>query len=253
MTLGAHMSARCRSHIEKADVVFTNCHPIMESWLSTMNTDTRSLQKLYQAGIDRRITYREMAEQIMAEVRDGKSVVGAFYGHPGVFAQVPHTVIAQARAEGFSAHMEPGISAEDCLYADMGIDPGAYGCQHFEASQLLIYQRTIDNSAYLFLWQIALAGDLSIAAKASTPAQRQVLVDMLIEEYNYPPGHRVALYECPTLITDKTRIEWIELQALADAALTLVTTLVVPPCRRLSKNTKIVDKLSALQQGCTHD
>ncbi len=255
MTLGAHMPARCRSHIEHADVVFTNCHPIMERWLATMNKDTRSLQSLYADGKDRRVTYQEMVKLIMTEIRSGKSVVGAFYGHPGVFAQVPHAAIAQARKEGFSAHMEPGISAEDCLYADMGIDPGAYGSQHFEASQLMMFERVVDTSAYLFLWQIALAGDLTIAAKTSSAAQRQVLVSMLTEHYGYPEDHAVALYECPTLITDKTRIEWIPLNCLPEANLTLVTTLVVPPCKKLTKNTAILDKLHQLQQqqGSIHD
>ncbi len=54
--------------------------------------------------------------------------------------------------------MEPGISAEDCLYADLGLDPGTYGCQHYEASNLMFYQRTIDTAAYLILWQPGVAG-----------------------------------------------------------------------------------------------
>lgn len=32
--------------------------------------------------------------------------------------------VEQARAEGFDAVMEAAVSAEDCLYADLGIDPG---------------------------------------------------------------------------------------------------------------------------------
>ena len=71
-----------------------------------------------------------------------------FYGHPGIFAWSPHKVIKVARAEGYQAHMEPGISAEDCLYADLGIDPGRCGCQHYEASQLLFYE-TPDQSQRL--------------------------------------------------------------------------------------------------------
>jgi hypothetical protein len=44
MTLGAHMSPICRSHIEQADVVFAACHPMLELWLKEMNSDVRSLQ-----------------------------------------------------------------------------------------------------------------------------------------------------------------------------------------------------------------
>jgi len=125
MTLGAHISPRSRSHIEQADVVFAAVSdPLVELWLQQMHVDVRSLQPLYDEGKSRHDTYREMVESMLAEVRVGKTVCGAFYGHPGVFAQAPHRAIQQARAEGYAAHMEPGISAEDCLYADLGIDPG---------------------------------------------------------------------------------------------------------------------------------
>ena len=246
MTLGAHITARCRSHITNADVVFTNCHPIMHDWIATMHADCRSLQPLYAEGKDRRITYQEMIAAILAEVRAGKKVVGVFYGHPGVFAQVPHEAIKRCREEGFSAHMEPGISAEDCLIADMGIDPGAYGCQHFETSQFMIYKRNIDPTAYLILWQVALAGDLTISQRDTTQQQRQILVDLLT--VHYPPEHKVALYECPTLITDTPRIEWLPLKDLAAAELSLITTLVVPPGKALEKNTYVIEMLESLSK-----
>ena len=121
---------------------------------------------------------------MLAEVRAGKRVCGAFYGHPGVFAGVPHEAIEQARREGYDAHMEPGVSAEDCLYADLGIDPGRYGCQHFEASQLMLYRRRIDPSAYLVLWQVGVAGDRSLMRFATGAEYRQVLVDVLTRDYD---------------------------------------------------------------------
>lgn len=63
--------------------------------------------------------------------------------------------------------MVPGISAEDCLYADLGVDPGMEGSQHFEASKFMFYKRRVDPNAYLILWQVVIAGDKS-AAKLST-------------------------------------------------------------------------------------
>lgn len=247
MTLGAHISLRCRSHIENADVVFSCCHPIMDQWIAGMNKDVRSLQPLYAEGKNRRETYSEMQRAMMQEIRNGRRVVAAFYGHPGVFAQVPHATIRQAREEGYSAHMEPGISAEDCLYADMGIDPGTVGCQHFEASQMMFYKRTIDNTAYLILWQIALAGDTSISKRQSSPQEKALLVDLLSKDF--PLDHKVAVYECPTLIVDSPRIEWIQLQQLATVELTSVSTLVVPPARQLVANNEIVSKIRALNNS----
>jgi hypothetical protein len=34
--------------------------------------------------------------------------------------------------------MLPAVSAEDCLFADLGVDPGAAGCQSHEAADFLI-------------------------------------------------------------------------------------------------------------------
>ena len=238
------MSVRCRNHITHADIVFSSCHPMMEDWLKTMHSDVRSLQSLYAENKSRRITYKEMTSHILDAVREGHRVVGVFYGHPGVFAQVPHHAIAVARNEGYQAWMEPGISAEDCLYADLAVDPGAYGCQHMEASQFMFYNRQLDTGGYVILWQVALAGDLSLSKRVGTPQERQVLVDLLLNYYQ--PSHQVILYECPTLITDNVRAQTIRLDELADCDLSPVTTLVIPPGTRLTKNDEVIDRLTRL-------
>ena len=246
MTVGAHMAPIARSHIENADIVFFAGHPLMEMWVSQMNPNLHSLQVFYAEGKDRRITYKEMVHAMMTEVRAGKKVVGAFYGHPGVFALPPHRVIETAKNEGYAAHMVPGISAEDCLYADLGVDPGVFGSQHFEASQFMFYQRCVDPSAYLILWQVGIAGDKSAAKLSTGKAYRQILVELL-NEY-YPNEHKVALYECPTVAMKKPRIEWITLGDFADAELSLISTLLIPPSQKLKKNKLIIDRLSWLDK-----
>ncbi|MBE5314233.1 MAG: hypothetical protein H4O13_02405 [Xanthomonadales bacterium] len=232
MMLGAHLTPRSRGWLEAADVVFVAAsEALVEQWVATLNPRIVSLQGLYAVGKPRQRTYREMAEAMLAEVRAGKRVVGAFYGHPGVFAQVPHAAIAQARAEGFEAVMDPGISAEDCLYADLGLDPGKVGCAHYEASQLLFYRRTLDTSAWLVLWQIGLAGDRTYAVRASTVEQRQQMVDRLLRDY--PSDHPVTIYEAAVLPINRPRIETVPLGQLAQATLHMHSTLVVPPARPL--------------------
>ena len=245
MTLGAHISPRSRSHIEQADVVFAAVSdPLVELWLQQMHPDVRSLQPLYAEGKSRHDTYREMVELMLAPVRAGKTVCGAFYGHPGVFAQAPHQAIAAARGEGFSAVMEPGISAEDCLYADLGLDPGKTGCQHYEASQLMFYQRRIDPSATLVLWQVALAGDRSFRRFATAPAYRQLLVDLLAQDY--PLDHPCTVYEAATLPIARPRIESIALRDLPAVPLGMASTLVLPPSQPLRPNPAMLSRLAEL-------
>src|SRR3546814_16306094 len=100
-----------------------------------MHPDVRSLQPCYAEGKSRHDTYREMVAAMLAEVRAGRRVCGAFYGHHGAFARVPHKAIAQARAAGLEAHMKAAVSAEPCLSAAHGHDPGAVGCHPYKASQ----------------------------------------------------------------------------------------------------------------------
>jgi uncharacterized protein YabN with tetrapyrrole methylase and pyrophosphatase domain len=246
MLLGAHLGPRARNAIEQADVVFVAVSdPIVELWVQQLHPDVRSLQPCYAEGKPRHQTYREMVEAMLAEVRAGRRVCGAFYGHPGVFAKVPHDAIAQARAAGFAAMMEPGISAEDCLYADLGIDPGRVGCQHYEASQLLFYRRVLDPSAYLVLWQVGIAGDRTYRRFATSAAHRQLLVDRLLE--TYPADHAVIVYEAATLPIAPPRMETVLLHDLAATPLHMHSTLVVPPCAPLRRDEAMLARIEALE------
>jgi len=248
ITLGSHISPLSRSYIENADVVFAGvADGITELWLKEMHPDVRSFAPLYAEGKSRHITYQEMIDLMLVEVRLGKKVVCAFYGHPGVFAYATHKVIELARAEGYTAHMEPGISAADCLHAELGIDPGKVGCQYFEASQYMFYQRNIDPTAYLVLWQVGIAGDKSHARFATGAAYRQVLVDLLAE--HYPLSHEVILYETASLPFQQARITYLPLSALPGAEMNLKTTMVVPPGRKLEKNQQVLARLAAIRSA----
>ena len=245
MTLGSHITPLSRSYIERSDVVFAAVSDgIVEKWLEEMHPDVRSLQPLYAEGKSRMATYRDMVHAMLVEVRAGKNVCAAFYGHPGVFAWSPHKAIEVARSEGYRAHMEPGVSAEDCLYADLGIDPGTFGCQHYEASQLLFYKRHIDPTAYLVLWQIGVVGDQTLARFATGSAYRQVLVDRLARDY--PLDHEIIVYRAATLPIHAARIERVLLGDLAHCDVAQDATLVVPPAKALESDPTTLTRLAAL-------
>ncbi len=246
MTLGAHLTPAAKSYIEQADVVFVGVsNGVVEQWVMNMHSDVRSLQVYYEEGKSRQITYRQMVEAMLKEVRAGKRVVGAFYGHPGVFALAPHKAIAKAKKEGFKARMLPGISAEDCLFADLGIDPGTFGCIQYEASQMMFYHRKIDPSANLILWQIGVAGDQSFAKFSTGEAYRELLVELLAKDY--PLDHEVILYEAAVLPIQDTRIDRIKLSQLAAAKVSFHTTLVIPPAEKWQPNVEMRKKLDALE------
>lgn len=245
MLLGGHLPPLAANAIAGADVVFVAAaDPLVEQWVQSLHPQVRSLQPCYVEGEPRTASYARMVDWMLAEVRAGRRVCAAFYGHPGVFAWVPHAAIAAARAEGFPAVMEPGISAADCLYADLGLDPGEHGCQHHEASQLLLYRRQLDPSALLVVWQIGVVGDRSLKRRATGPAYRALLVERLAEDW--PREHRVALYEAASLPHQLPRIDWLPLASLPAAAVAMHTTLVVPPARAMRADPDFRARISAL-------
>ena len=202
--------------------------PVMESWLQERNPNAESLLDLYDYGKPRVRTYREMVERILAEVRRERDVVAAFYGHPGVFADPSHAAIRRARREGYRAVMLPGISAEDCLIADLGVDPGDWGSQSFEATYFLSWKPRFDTGSALILWQIGVIEEDSIRNETNMEGFRK-LVRML--ERHYPGTHRVFVYEAKWYPVCEPTITRVALRNLGSVHVPLSATLYVPPLR----------------------
>jgi Tetrapyrrole (Corrin/Porphyrin) Methylases len=231
--LGAGQFTQDAAHfVRTADKLFhLVTEPVTRHWLEQQNPTAESLYDAYSEGRQRSESYREMVDRILAPVRSGLRVCAAFYGHPGVFVYPGHEAIRLARAEGFEAEMLPGISAEDCLFADLGLDPAAHGCQSFEASDFLLRNRLYDPTSLLILWQI---GGIGVRTFHQTELWSreglQVLAERLGETYG--PEHEAVLYEAATLPVCAPRREPVRLRDLGAASVTLITTLCVPPARQ---------------------
>lgn len=217
------------SAIENAEKLFHLVQDIVtQHWLEEQNATAESLNDSYRPGRPRRETYEEMVERMLAPVREGQRVCVAFYGHPGVFVTPAHEAIRRARAEGFSAEMLPGISAEDCLVAELGFDPGTGGCQSFEATDFLLRQRIFDPTSHLILWQIGAIGISDFRdGDLWNPAGLEVLARALAETYG--AHHEVIVYEAPPYPICEPKRHRSAIRDLAKAPVTLASTLYVPP------------------------
>ena len=188
-------------------------------------------------------TYNEMVQAIMRSVRDGFMTVVAFYGHPGVFAYPSHESIKLAKAEGYKAIMLPGVSAEDCLFADLSVDPARNGCQSYEATDFLVNSRIIDNSSQLILWQIGVLGDWTYKNNGYDTSSMPLLVEKLCRYY--PPQHEVVVYEAAIFIGVEPRIEKVPIYMLAYTAFSSATTLYIPPCRPTAPDPHFANRVAA--------
>src|SRR5436190_18899857 len=110
------------SALQSADRVFyLVAEPAARRWLQDLRPDAGSLRDSFWEGRPRQPAYDEIVERLLAPVREGLQVCAAFYGHPGVFVYSSHAAVRRAREEGHEARMLAGVSAEDCLFADLEI------------------------------------------------------------------------------------------------------------------------------------
>jgi precorrin-3B methylase len=237
----SQISVEARACIESADkLLFLVSDPITSSWLMEVQPRAESLYHFYATNKPRSTTYREMVEHILSGVREGIDVCAAFYGHPGVFAYPSHEAIRRARLEGFRAKMLPGISAEDCLFADLGIDPGTSGCQSFEATDFLIRGRKFDTSVSLILWQIGVVGEVGFKRRCRRDGLR-VLVDVL--QQHYDPAQQVVIYEASLYPHCDPFVKRLNLARVPESEVTPMTTLYIPPKAPAVLDLAMVDRL----------
>ena len=222
------LTIEAQSCVQQADkLLYLVADAVTKQLLHQLNATAESIEDCYADGKDRFQSYLEMIERILNPVRQGLDVCVAFYGHPGVFVYPSHEAIRLARLEGYVARMLPGISAEDCLFADLGVDPALTGCQSFETTDFLIHRRKFDTSCSLVLWQVGVIGDVTFRSKGYSNDNLRVIVEYL-EEF-YDKSHNVFIYEASHYPIYNARLEKLPLHDLAKASLTPISTLYVPP------------------------
>ncbi len=226
----AQTTLEARGHMEQADkLLYVVADPVTETWIRRLNLSAESLEDCYQDGQHRGLAYQAMTDRILEWVRkDDTRVCAVFYGHPGVFVRPSHASIRQALEEGFEARMLPGISAEDCLFADLGFDPAVRGCQTFEATDFLLRKPRFDPVCHVILWQIGVIGDATYSSEGN---YREDGLPVLREELlkHYPASHEIFVYAASQFSIAKPIIQRMPLEELGRSTIPTIATLYVPP------------------------
>ncbi len=254
INVASHITASAQKHIQNADIVFAaqSCSVGMRL-IQSLNANVFNLGELYEEGKSRVLTYRQMVEHIVKAVQEGKRVCGAFYGHPGVFVYAAHRAIKQLQQQGFTASMVPGISAEDCVMADLGFDPGNNGLQAIEVTQFLFFKHSINPHHLLIIWQFGLTGDFNFDTLETEKYSDglAILRDELLAYY--PCDHEVILYEAPTLIIEQPRIERMKLNDIEHCKPTVISTLVIPSIGMPEYDHKVMAKFGINAKQLEHN
>ncbi|GLQ86577.1 SAM-dependent methyltransferase [Dyella flagellata] len=231
-----------KDYLAKADKVFYLVpDPFASRYIRDINPDAEDLYHFYVPGQPRKVTYENMVDTILAEVRKNKRVCAAFYGHPGVFAYPTHKSVYLARKEGYRAVMLSGVSSEDCMISDLGLDP-SIGCHSYEATSFLVRPVPIFPSCMLILWQIGVIGDLCFTPKeAETSPAMEILTERLLQFY--PENQEVIVYEASFSPVWGPRADAMPLKDLPRAVVSGISTLVIPPVASESIDQAMIDRL----------
>ncbi|CAM4467228.1 SAM-dependent methyltransferase [Paenibacillus tarimensis] len=219
-------------HIKAADYVFyVVTDAVTKIWIKESRPDAYDLSALYSDSKPRYSTYMQMTEAMLYYVRQGKTVAAIYYGHPGVFALSTHRAVSIARREGHHAIMKPGISALDCLCADLGVDPSYPGMQTMEATDMLLRGKAPDTTMHVVLWQVGLVGVTGFRRRGYLNRNFNVLVEFLQQVYgrDYVITHYIAAHY-PTIppIIERWKLSEL-LRPDVQAGIQGLSTFYIPP------------------------
>lgn len=224
----SHLSVEAKAYINQSDrVLYLVNDPLMKGWIEQLNPSSESLDHLYTQYKLRVDSYNAITNYILESLLKYKNVCVVMYGHPTVFAQPALAAVKQAKKDGHFAKILPAISAEDCLFADLLVDPGSCGCQSFEATDFLLHRRQFDTKSHLILWQVGVIGALTHVKGQNDKAGIIVLANYL-KQY-YLAQHTVTVYEASQYPSFEPRIDEVTLEELPNIELSRITTLYVPP------------------------
>lgn len=239
--LAGQITLAAKAWIEQAEkVLFLVADPLTAVWLQELNPTAEPLH-IDKSHLTRRAMYQDFVAQILAAVQQEQRVCAVFYGHPGVLTDPSHAAIAAVRAAGYSAQMLPGISADACLFADLGVDPCRNGVQQFEATDFLIRHRRYDPYSVLILWQIGMIGNRTLNIDEPNRAGLTVLAEIL--QQSYPAEHEVVVYEAAIYATNQPQINRIPLNQLSKSPIKPISTLYIPPIARAVTDEKMMVRL----------
>lgn len=212
--------------IEQADKVF---YVVSEAgtaqWLRQLNPTAESLRVDGIPEDRRREKYNDMVERLVNAVRSGDRVCAVFCGHPGVLCDPGHLAVQRVRDEGYPTKLLPGVSAIDCLFADLGTDPAETGWQCFEATDFLICKRTTDVTSALILWQVGMVGN---PYYESYEAHGLSMLTQVLQQI-YSADHEVIVYEAAFYPGCNSVLERVPLSELGVELLSANSLLYIPP------------------------
>lgn len=206
---------------------------LYEEYINQMDVEQYDLRGHYSEGKDRVDTYEEVAETVLEAAEEvNEPVTLALYGHPMVFVSPSRKVINRAEERGLVVEVRPGISSMDCLYTDLGFDPGQSGVQMFEATDMLLREWELNPEVPAMIWQIGAVESSIHHTSVEDKPERYSRVREYLQQF-YPDDHTVISAQTPIYPTTEPKQYEFQLNEFESMHedLNKLQTLYIPPVR----------------------
>tara|TARA_Y100000588_G_C13933996_1_gene787048 strand:+ start:100 stop:840 length:741 start_codon:yes stop_codon:yes gene_type:complete len=227
----SHITKETELCIKRADIVlFLVNEPILKEWIEVNAKKSRSLEKAYFSETDRTKAYKKITQDIVASLDFHDHVCVVFYGHPTVFVASGLNALKEIEKKDIESIVMPAISAEDCLFADMKIDPSNGGCYSIDATEFLLKEKELDISSHLILWQI---GMICRQGLPTNEVNKDGLVKLQQKLRSfYPPDTEVYVYEAALYPGIRPSVKRSFIEQICPEQITTISTLYIPPIVR---------------------
>jgi uncharacterized protein YabN with tetrapyrrole methylase and pyrophosphatase domain len=243
----SHLTIEVKSAIETSScVVFLLNEPAMKNWVVKNSKKYISMDNIYFSSKLRLDSYSKIVDEVFLNLQENDDICFLMYGHPTFFSSVVAEITKSISFEKVLIQIMPGISAIDCLFSDLRIDPGKKGLQSYDATEFILYDEIFSTTSHLVLWQIAIIGEFGIINNSEINVNCQkkameILISKLIK--HYPRDHRVSLYVASQYPSVEFELKSIELQKLNIINIPRLATLYVPPLKEKTLNLNVINQL----------
>ncbi|HUU84899.1 MAG TPA: SAM-dependent methyltransferase [Phycisphaerae bacterium] len=173
------------------EVLYVDTGVATRTYLESLCPRVTSLFETSYEEAGRRLNaYHHMAARVLDAALDHPPVTFAMHGHPIVGVYAPFLIRDLASLLSLEVRVLPGISAMDCLFAELMVDPCVTGMQMYEATDLLLRRRPLRSDVPALIWQIGTVETTLHSMRVSRPARFERLRTHLLRFY--PPGHEVT-------------------------------------------------------------
>jgi len=185
-----HITKEAEAVIRRCDRVFVVDATLgVQDYLRSISPNVTSLLHLYETGKPRLPAYQKMAAAVTAAAIESPPTCFATYGHPQIYCYPTALLRRAAPLLGLRVEVFAGVSSLDTLLIDVGYDFSRDGLQMYDATDVLLRRRPLQNDVGCVLWQTTTFADPTYRTEHQTAVVFAKLRDYLLEFY--PARHRV--------------------------------------------------------------